>query len=183
MSVRPGAIVALLLLGAAPRPCAAQRPTGPGPGITTGGAPGRPPEPAPARAPRRLELRADYTAARASRLEGSAGVVLPVGTYVRVALSGGAGTGEERGSRFTAWRGDATVRFQLDPFHQAKAGVYGAAGIAWLDGDGRAGTARLTLGAGLELPEWGPVAPALELGVGGGARIAIALRTAARRWR
>lgn len=169
--------VALLLAAAGPAATSAQLPTGSG---TTAAIAS---EPAPARAPRRLELRADHTAARVRRLEGSAGIVLPAGTYVRIALTGGAGGGEEHGSRFTAYRADAAVRFQLDPFHQARAGVYGGAGVAWLGGRGRAGTARLTLGAGLELPEWGPLAPALELGVGGGVRIAIAIRSASRRWR
>lgn len=171
MTVRHAAAALLLSLGALPVAAAAQQP------------PGAEPDPAPARAPRRLELRAEHTAARVSRLEGSAGLVMPVGTYVRVALTGGAGVGEHGDDRFTAYRGDAVVRFQLDPFHQAKAGVYGGAGVAWLGGAGRSGTARLTLGAGVELPAWGPVAPALELGLGGGTRVGVALRPASRRWR
>ena len=177
MSVRHAAAIVLLSLSALPLAAAAQRPTGPAISPAAG------PDPAPERAPRRLELRADHTIAKASRLEGSAGIVLPFGTYVRVALTGGAGVGGRGDDRFTAWRGDAVVRFQLDPFHQAKAGVYGGAGVAWLGGEGRDGTARLAIGAGVELPEWGPVTPALELGLGGGTRVGLALRSASRRWR
>ena len=142
------------------------------------------------RAPVRPEVRVDATAADVQRLELSAGAAIPIGTYVRVALLAGGGLARDDRSgslayrdRVAAARADIIARFQLDPFHQSLHGLYSGAGVSYLATRGERGRAYVTLLAGLELRDRGHIAPAIELGLGGGVRLGIALRRATARWR
>ena len=142
------------------------------------------------RAPIRPEVRVDATSATVKRLELSAGAAIPMGTYVRVALLAGGGLARDdrsgsptHGDRVAAGRADIVARFQLDPFHQSLRGLYSGAGLSYLASEGERGRVYLTLLAGLELRDRGPIAPAVELGLGGGIRIGVALRRATARWR
>jgi hypothetical protein len=138
------------------------------------------------RAPTRPELRIDATSATVQRLELGAGAAIPLGTYVRLALLAGGGLARDdrsgsptRGDRVAAARADVVARFQFDPFHQSVRGVYTGSGLSYLASKGERGHVYLTLLAGLELRDRGHVAPAIELGLGGGVRLGIALRRTA----
>jgi hypothetical protein len=142
------------------------------------------------RAPIRPEVRVDATSATVQRLELSAGAAIPLGTYVRLALLAGGGLARDDrsgspayGDRVAAARADVVARFQLDPFHQSLHGAYSGAGLSYLASKGERGRLYLTLLAGLELRDRGHIVPAIELGLGGGVRIGIALRRATPRWR
>lgn len=136
------------------------------------------------RAPVRTEVRVDATSARVQRLELGAGAAIPMGTYVRIALLGGAGVARSaepdraRKGNAAAARADVVARFQIDPFHQSTRGLYGGGGVSYLASEGERGRVYLTLLAGLELRDRGRVAPGIEVALGGGVRIGIALRRA-----
>jgi hypothetical protein len=73
-------------------------------------------------------------------------------------------------------RAEVVGRFLLDPFRQSRWGFYGGGGlIARLDeGDDVRGYVTLLLG--VEPPGNGQWLPALELGIGGGTRVALVVR-------
>lgn len=131
----------------------------------------------------RPELRVDATSARAPRLEGSAGLVVPAGVYARLALTAGAGVARAAGETRTAARVDAIARFELDPLRQHVRSAYVGGGISWLGADGTRGRAYLALVAAMELKTRRGWVPSLELGLGGGARLGLAFRRAMESWR
>lgn len=128
-------------------------------------------------APRPL-VRADVVLARASAVQGAVGVTLPLGTYVRLDATAGAGVERSAGESRASGRGDLVGRFLLDPFRQSRWSGYGGAGITTLrsGGDWRA---YLLAVVGVEGPGGRGLLPALELGLGGGARVGLVLRSAA----
>ena len=137
----------------------------------------------------RPEVRVDATSATVQHLELGGGAAIPFGTYVRVALLAGGGIARDdrggsptHGDRVATGRADIVARFQLDPFHQSRRGLYSGAGLTYLAIKGERGRVYLTLLAGLELRDRGHIAPALELGLGGGVRLGVALRRATPRW-
>lgn len=116
---------------------------------------------------------------------GGVGLNLRAGWYTRVGLSLTAGA-VRSGS---AWEGrqrlDATARFLFDPFAERSRGFYAGAGIGLeqrADGSARGlllgvigleGATRRQDGARATVPR---VVPALELTLGGGARLGVVLR-------
>lgn len=134
-----------------------------------------------AQAPRQaaqVELRTDVLASRWTAVQGGFGVTFPSGLYVRtggVLAAGSGGRGFD--SRF-----DLFSRFNLDPFRENRWGFYGGTGVSgrYAEHSAPGAHAYLMVFAGLEGPlrnasaaGW---APALEIGLGGGARIGVALR-------
>jgi len=123
------------------------------------------------------ELRADLLAAHATSGQLGAALSIPLGLYVRGSLAAGAGTAWRDGRSTAAGRIDATARFLLDPFRERRWGPYGLAG-----GSVRYYADRwrpyLLLGVGIEGPAHRRFVPAIELGLGGGARVGIAIRRA-----
>ena len=131
------------------------------------------------------EARIDLLAGARSAVQAGVGLQLPVGLYVRVGTdvvlgvrTGAAGDGRLDG------RVDMLGRFLLDPFRQSPYGVSAGAGL----------TARLDPGARViplllvaieveghrRASGW---VPAVQLGLGGGARIGIVLRGASTGYR
>lgn len=131
----------------------------------------------------RPELRLDATSARVPRLEGSAGLVVPAGVYVRLALTGGAGVARVNGAARSAARGDAIARFELDPLRQRARAAYFGAGLTWLGAEGARSRAYLALVGGVELKTRFGWVPVVEAGLGGGARVGLALRRGMDSWR
>lgn len=129
------------------------------------------------------ELRLDGTSARIPRLELSAGAVVPVGIYVRLALSAGAGVIRENGLAHAAGRADAIARFELDPLKQHSRGGYVGGGLSLLGREGPHVRAYLALVAGLELKQRLGWIPSIEAGLGGGARVSVGVRRAMELWR
>ena len=124
------------------------------------------------------EVRVDGVLARSSGVEAGYGVSIPAGIYVRTGLVGGVGAGRHG----VESRADFISRFSLDPFRQSRWAPYAGAGLsgrfrALADG-GAKGYLLVFLGLEGPLPnspEPGWV-PAVELGLGGGARIGLILR-------
>ncbi|HEV7594252.1 MAG TPA: hypothetical protein VGO33_04580 [Gemmatimonadaceae bacterium] len=124
------------------------------------------------------EVRVDGIFARSTGVEAGFGVSVPSGIYVRTGLVGGVGAGRHG----VESRADFITRFSLDPFRQSRWAPYAGAGVsgrfrASADGGARA---YLLVFLGIEgpLPErqlagW---VPAVELGLGGGARVGLILR-------
>ena len=129
------------------------------------------------------ELRLDATSARIPRLDLSGGVVVPVGIYVRLALTAGAGMTKQQGQYETAARGDAIARFELDPLKQHSRGAYVGGGISLLGSSGPHVHAYLALVAAVELKQRAGWVPTIEAGLGGGARLGIGVHRAMELWR
>jgi hypothetical protein len=108
-----------------------------------------------------------------------AGANVIAGDYIRLALLAGAGARRIGDSIRASGRVDVVARFHVDPFRQFKRGVYAGGGGTWLFDDRLSPRVGLLLVLGYE----GPAArnrliTGAELGVGGGVRIAITIRTA-----
>jgi hypothetical protein len=124
------------------------------------------------------EVRVDGIFARTSGVEAGFGVSIPAGIYVRTGLAGGAGAGRHG----VESRADFIARFSLDPFRQNRWAPYAGAGVSGrfrAVADGGAKGYLLVL-LGLEGPllngEVSGWMPAVELGLGGGARLGLILR-------
>ena len=134
---------------------------------------GRPVQSAPRLFP---ELRLDAIAGTRDRLHLGAGLIVPLGTYVRAVpiVAGGVAFVDDdaRGSA----RAEGVVRFLLDPLRERRWGVYGGAGVgaSWIDGDGW--RTPLVVVLGIEGRARRGHALAAELGLGGGARLAVVIR-------
>jgi hypothetical protein len=125
------------------------------------------------------EVRVDGIFARSSGVEVGFGVSVPAGIYVRTGLVGGVGPGRHG----VESRADFIARFSLDPFRQSRWAPYAGAGLSGrfrptADG-GANGFLLVFLGLEGPLPDrqlsgW---VPALEVGLGGGARVGVILRT------
>ena len=129
------------------------------------------------------ELRLDATSARIPRLELSGGAVVPIGIYVRLALTAGAGVTKQDDIYRTAGRADAIARFELDPLRQHTRGAYIGGGVSLLGRDGPHVRAYLAIVAALELKQRAGWAPSIEAGLGGGARVGVGFRRAMELWR
>ena len=122
--------------------------------------------------------RLDVIAARGAALQAGVGVGVPVGTYVR--LEGTLAGGLTRRGRAVVGGGRADVvgRFLVDPFAQTARGPYAGGGLSVRDDAGDRARVYLLALVGVEGRRQHGVYPALELGVGGGVRLGIALRAA-----
>lgn len=122
--------------------------------------------------PLQAEVRLDAMTGAAWAVQAGAGVTAPLGTYVRFGVVGGLGPGADG----MTGRGDLFARFTLDPFRQRRWAPYGAGGVSARFGGGSRNY--LLLLAGVEGPARRGVAPAVEVGFGGGFRAGVILRRA-----
>ena len=124
------------------------------------------------------EYRLDALVARTTGGEAAIGVSVPAGLYVRTGLVAGVGAGRHGAEGRT----DLFSRFSLDPFRQSRWAPYAGAGISGRYRNDRDGGARayllVFLGAEGPLPlgRTSGIVPAVELGLGGGARFSVILR-------
>jgi hypothetical protein len=122
------------------------------------------------------ELRADVIAGDRPALHVGAGVQVPVGYYVRVGIIGAAGVGEGAG-RHRSGRVDLIARFLLDPFRQTRYGLSLGGGVTLRADQGDRVRPALLMVADVEgrraTPGW---VPAVQVGLGGGVRVGVALR-------
>lgn len=142
-----------------------------------------------------LEGRVDLLAARATTVHAGAGVLWPVGRYVRAGLVAGGGvTRRERAGEaglepvdesVGSARAEVVARFVVDPLADPfRPGptrprwlLYGGAGGGVLVTRGDRPQTRVFVALGVAGPDQGGWRPALELGLGGGVRVGLALRT------
>jgi hypothetical protein len=124
------------------------------------------------------EARLDAIFARSGAVEAGYGFTVPVGIYIRSGLVAGIGAGRHGADGRT----DLISRFSLDPFRQSRWAPYAGAGLSGryrTDRDGGS-HAYLLVFLGVEGPlPLGATAgwvPAVEVGLGGGARVGVILR-------
>ena len=137
------------------------------------------------RPPPRPEVRADYLDPLTAH--AGAGVNVPLGTYVRLGLIGGAGTSWRHGAPATSARADVVARFAFDPFRERRWGPSAGGGLSVRydhdpDESGRLrGRWRTFIAVFLDLEgrRVGSLAPAVQLGLGGGLRVGLIVRAAA----
>ncbi len=134
----------------------------------------------PAAAQPRLMLRADALVGDETRVQAGVGVETDAGLYVRVGAVGGVGVTGFGGDRTLGGRAEAVARFVLDPLRQSRRGAYVGGGVGVLGDVTRGAHAYLLAVLGVELDGArhgrGGWAPAVEVGIGGGARLSIVLR-------
>jgi hypothetical protein len=153
------------------------------PAMATAAGPVRAQDAGLARARLRAEARVDYLGADPHAVHAGIGLNVPAGTYLRLTVLGAGGTswnGERAGGSL---RGDILGRFSFDPFRERRWGLSAGGGLS-VRYDQIAPARRrwrpfLALVLDLEGRRLGSVAPALQLGLGGGARIGAIVRGAA----
>ncbi len=118
-----------------------------------------------------MEVRAEAVRRSGWFAEMGAGAASPVSRYLRL---------DARAARTLApadsgaWRGEATVRFLLDPLAEVPWGLSAGAGLGYLT------RGYLALVLDLEGPARAGVRPALTVTLGGGTRLGVSLRRARR---
>jgi hypothetical protein len=149
----------------------------------TAAAPVRAQEAARQRVGLRAEARVDYLGPDPHAVHAGLGLNVPAGTYLRVTVLGAGGTswnGERTGGSL---RADVLGRFSFDPFRERRWGLSAGGGLSvrydHITPAGRRWRPLLALLLDLEGPRIGSVAPALQLGLGGGARAGAIIRGAA----
>ncbi len=129
------------------------------------------------------EYRADGLFARHWAAEAGAGVVVPMGIYVRTGFDLAAGAQWQDGTARGAGRLDVISRFLLDPFREVPLGLSlgGGLSLAYVDRD----RVRPYLVGVLDVEgrAHGGFTPALEIGLGGGGRVGVVVRRSAGRYR
>ncbi len=132
------------------------------------------------------EYRGDVTVGRGTAGEVGVGLQVPAGYYVRVGILAAAGVTWRDGAAPASGRVDVVARYLLDPFREAGWGLSlgGGVSVPYVDGDTRV-RPYLSLVLDVEGPRvrGGPFSPAFQMGLGGGARFAFALRTSRGPWR
>ena len=127
-------------------------------------------------APRfRLEGRADGFLGRTDALHAGVGVATDLGAYFRLAGILGAGAARGDGETRASGRAEIIGRFLLDPYRQARWGLYGGAGVLARYERGPGTRGYLTLVVGAELPTTARAITAVELGLGSGVRLGVAI--------
>jgi hypothetical protein len=130
------------------------------------------------------EYRADAIVGRGTSVQGGAGVSLPLGVYVRLAVDASAGATWRDATTRASGRVDAIGRFLLDPFREVPVALSlgGGVSVPYVDKQSQV-RPYLLLVVDVEGRTRGPVTPALQIGLGGGTRVGLVLRTSTGRWR
>jgi hypothetical protein len=135
------------------------------------------------------ELRLDGAIGREGGAFGGAGLFGDAGLYTRLGLVAVAGiahdptrldAADRQGVLTPAARIEGIARFHLDPLRLSRRGTYLGGGVAALLVRGGAPRWQLVALLGIEGAPRGALAPALEVGLGGGVRVGVALRRARR---
>ena len=130
------------------------------------------------------ELRVDAIVARQTAAQAGAGVVIPLGIYVRFSIDAAGGATFGDGTSRASGRVDAISRFLLDPFRETPVAlsVGGGLSVPYVDGQSRV-RPYLTAVVDVEGRKRGKFTPALQIGLGGGARVGLVFRASQPRWR
>ena len=125
-----------------------------------------------------LELRADGFFADVDAVHLGIGMNQALGNYVRLGVIAAGGVAwTESEEQVGSARADLVARFVLDPFRQQRVGFAAGGGLSLRYDDDRL-RPRLLLILGLEGRPRGGLLPAVEVGLGGGARVGVVLRRA-----
>lgn len=125
-----------------------------------------------------FEARIDALAGPPAGAQFGIGANVAAGYYIRVGLDAAAGASSRDGAAVLSGRVDLASRFLLDPFHETAWAPYAGGGFTaqWDRAGNRRGDLLLLLG--LEGPAHAGWRTAVELGLGGGARLGVVLRRA-----
>jgi hypothetical protein len=130
------------------------------------------------------EFRADAIIARQTAVQAGAGVVMPLGVYMRFSIDAAGGATFAEGASRASGRVDAIGRFLLDPFRETPVAVSigGGVSVPYVDGQDRV-RPYLTAVIDIEGRQRSKLTPALQIGLGGGARVGFVLRASPPRFR
>ena len=130
------------------------------------------------------EFRADAIIGRETAAQAGVGVVIPAGIYVRLGVDAAGGVTFADGVSRASGRVDAIGRFLLDPFRETPVAVSfgGGLSVPYVDGQSHV-RPYLTAVIDVEGRMRGRLTPALQVGLGGGARVGVVLRASPARWR
>ena len=125
------------------------------------------------------EARLDLAFGRSGGAFGGVGLFGDAGLYTRVGVVVDVGAGRAPGGgTATGARVEALARFHLDPQRASARGVYAGGGLAAAVQQRAAPRYGLVALLGVEGRPRGGAAPAVEVGLGGGIRVAAVLRRA-----
>jgi hypothetical protein len=117
-------------------------------------------------------------------LQGGAGVQIPLGYYTRVGIVGAAGVSGRASKSRASGRLDVLARFVFDPFRQTRWGFSAGAGVSLSVREGDRVRPHLATVLDLEGPRSSRgIAPAIQIGLGGGVRVGAGLRWGAEKAR
>jgi hypothetical protein len=134
--------------------------------------------------PAYAEYRADGIFGRGTTVQGGLGASVPLGIYVRLGIDAAGGATWRDATTRASGRVDVIGRFLLDPFRETPIGLSfgGGLSVPYADGDERV-RPYFTVVVDVEGRMRGPVTPAVQIGLGGGARVGLVLRASRARWR
>jgi len=125
-----------------------------------------------------FEARLDALGGPPAGVQAGVGANIAAGYYVRIGADAAGGASSREGAAVASGRVDVVTRYLLDPFHEFRWGPYAGAGFSaqW---DRRTNwRGALLLLVGVEGPARAGWRTAVELGLGGGARLGVVLRRA-----
>jgi hypothetical protein len=127
------------------------------------------------------ELRADVIDVRSTHegtVQAGAGVGIPLGYYARFGIVAGGGITRRDDVQHGSGRIDLVVRFLLDPFREARWGLSIGAGMSVMYEAQEDWRELVLVAIDLESPAvHRRLVPALQLGLGGGARVGLIVRS------
>jgi hypothetical protein len=123
------------------------------------------------------EYRVDAIDGRGATVQGGIGYTVPMGIYMRVAAIGAIGAQWRDGTTMLAGRTDVIARFLLDPFRQMPLALSFGGGVSVPYERGAVTRPYLTAVVDLEGRARKHLTPAVQVGLGGGARVGVVLRT------
>lgn len=123
------------------------------------------------------EYRLDAIDGHGTTVQPGLGYTVPMGIYVRVAAIGGIGPQWRDAKTMVAGRTDVIVRFLLDPFRQTPVGLSLGGGISVPYEQNTVTRPYLTAVVDVEGRAHEKITPAVQIGLGGGVRVGLALRT------
>ena len=129
------------------------------------------------------EVRAEAIIAEPNAAQLGAGVQLPLGFYARLGVDVSGGVARAHDASFATARGDAIMRFLLDPFRETPWALSAGAGVSVRYTDPSAWRAFLAVVIDVEGRRAGGITPAFQVGLGGGVRLGVVLRTSSRAYR
>ena len=122
------------------------------------------------------EFRVDAISARAFTTQAAAGVNIPMGIYVRLGVLGAVGATGTASDYALSGRTDAIARFLFDPLRETPWALSLGAGVSVPYEQGTRVRPLLTAVIDVEGKRRGAFTPALQVGLGGGVRVGVALR-------
>jgi hypothetical protein len=153
-------------------------------------------QPRLARPPITTEVRADVRYSDHTAIEAGGSVILPLGVYTRTSFTAAVGHSDTDSTSNGSVRGEVIARFLLDPFRESHYGfsIGGGVGISNSEGlltppkppDGHRNVRwrpYLAVVMDLETKRTAGWTPAVQVGLGGGVRIGLSLRSGTDYWR